>query len=191
MRSNFCCPFLSTFHSILVRLTAPVAARLEVNSPTAASNTAEESSPDIEEQRFACNICRDGGQLKKPNALLGTILGLPATCGQAQSLGIPGGLGFTVEQCAILQSLAIGTCGCPFEPTPAPDATPAPSVAPETVFCTVCFNGSPASGSGSIGGALCQELDSQGRADSFTAEECLIIQTAAAVAEDDNCECLS
>mmetsp|Transcript_26831 Transcript_26831/g.63993 ORF Transcript_26831/g.63993 Transcript_26831/m.63993 type:complete len:666 (+) Transcript_26831:376-2373(+) len=174
---------------------SPVAVTVNAATPTTATSPpapAATSTPvlAIDDQRFACNICRDGGQLQDPNALLGTILGLPATCGQAQSLGLPGGFGYTVEQCATLQALAIGTCGCPFEPTPAPDATPSPSAAPETVFCTVCFNGQPASGSGSIGGTLCQDLDVQGRADAFTNEECLIIQTAAAVAEDDNCECM-
>ena len=184
-----------SFHSSNSPITAPVTVTVNAASPTttATSAPAATSQPAlaIDDQRFACNICRDGGQLQDPNALLGTILGLPATCGQAQSLGLPGGFGYTVEQCATLQALAIGTCGCPFEPTPAPDATPSPSAAPETVFCTVCFNGQPASGSGSIGGTLCQDLDTQGRADAFTSEECLIIQTAAATAEDDNCECLS
>jgi hypothetical protein len=176
--------------------TAPVPAAssqpVAAPAPTASSVPGSTPPPQsaIDDQRFACNICRDGGQLQRPNALLGTILGLPATCGQAQSLGVPGGIGYTVEQCAILQALAIGTCGCPFEPTPAPNATPQPTAAPVTVFCTVCFNGMPASGSGSIGGALCQELDAMGRNDEFTSEECLIIQTAAAVAEDDNCECM-
>lgn len=140
--------------------------------------------------RFPCNICANGGELANPDAILFTADGIPVTCGEAQAVGGIFGPGYTLQECAIAQSLAVNTCGCPGEPIPAPDTTPAPSLAPETVFCTVCFNGNPTMGAGSIGGELCQDLDKQARESFFTEQECLIIQTAAAAAEDDPCECI-
>mmetsp|Transcript_39363 Transcript_39363/g.95211 ORF Transcript_39363/g.95211 Transcript_39363/m.95211 type:complete len:780 (+) Transcript_39363:297-2636(+) len=157
-------------------------------APTPSPTQAPTHAPTAQEV-FPCNICRDGGQLTDGGALLFTQLGMPVSCAEFQSVGLVPGL--TVEQCGTAQSLARGTCGCPFEPTPAPEATPAPTLAPETVFCTVCFNGNLAMGAGSIGGELCQKLDRDGRSGkAYTDQECLIIQTAAAVAEDDPCQCI-
>ena len=142
------------------------------------------------EARFPCPICGFGEELTEPNALLFTADGIPVTCAQAQSVGGPFGAGYTPNECFLLQGLAANSCGCT-GPTPAPvPGTVAPSEAPETVFCTVCFNGNPAMGAGSIGGELCQDLDKMGRESQFTEQECLIIQTAAAVAEEDPCECI-
>lgn len=146
----------------------------------------------VPEERFPCNICGIGTP-SNPNAVLffDPLLGVSITCQQAQVVGTI--QGFTVDQCLLSQFLAVGTCGCPNDPptaAPVPGSTPAPTMAPPTVFCTVCFNGRPSdSNAGSIGGRLCSVLDQEGRNDEFTLEECLIVQTAAAVAADDPCEC--
>jgi hypothetical protein len=131
------------------------------------------------EDRFPCNICRGGTMITNFNAVLVTAFGTPVTCGQAQVFGATSG--YTLEQCAIAQALAVGTCGCEGEPTVAPATSPtfpAPAPPPETVFCTVCFNGRPSnSNAGSIGGTLCSALDAQGRDNQFTSEQCLVIQS--------------
>jgi hypothetical protein len=145
--------------------------------------------------RFPCNICREGGVLTIPNALLfgfGSVLGLGVTCGQAQAIGGVFGAGFTLEQCGIAQALARGTCGCPNETTLAPASSPTPvppTPSDPQVFCTVCFNGDPTFTTVAIGGLQCGELDSRGRDFEFTMQECLEIQTAAAVAPGDPCMC--
>jgi hypothetical protein len=175
-----------------IHITAPASNALP--APTATSPPAAVSTPaptPTAQARSTCNICRNGGLVTELTETLVTVFGIPVTCGQAQLIGATEG--YTVEQCAIAQALAVGTCGCPNEPTMSPAAAPVPAppvTAPETVFCTVCFNGTPSnSNAGSIGGTLCSDLDSQGRMDQFTSEQCLVIQTAAAVAEDDPCEC--
>lgn len=120
-----------------------------------------------------------------------SFFGFPISCGQAQFIGGPLGPGFTVEQCAIAQSLAVGTCGCPNEPTESPalaPVTPAPSPPPETVFCLICPNGNAATGTGSIGGLQCQDVDMMGRAEELTEDECIGAQIAAA-ASLDPCGC--
>jgi hypothetical protein len=131
------------------------------------------------------------------------IMSLPVTCGQAQFLAGPLGPGFTIEQCGIAQALAINTCGCPFEPSgpSSPSSPSAPAVAPAvgppamspsagtTVFCTVCFTGEPTFSTVAIGGIQCGELDARGRNFEYTRMECLEIQSAAAVAPDDPCDC--
>lgn len=116
---------------------------------------------------------------------------MPITCGEAQFIGGPLGLGFTLEQCAIAQALAVNTCGCPNEPTPAPatvPATPAPTPAPVTVFCLLCPDGNPSTGTGSIGGNQCQDVDMMGRSRMLTEAQCLAAQIRAAQS-DDPCGC--
>jgi hypothetical protein len=186
-------PFESTTASSysFTYCTAPVPGPTPI---TPAPTVATASPTAITENLFPCNICREGGTLTRPNAIIFTfgITPFAITCGQAQAFGnLPG---LTLEQCGIAQALARDTCGCPFEPTPAPaavvPATPAPTVAPPTVFCTVCFNGTPSFSNAAIGGMICGSLDVQARNSEFTSEECLVLQTAAAVAPGDPCQCL-
>mmetsp|Transcript_44881 Transcript_44881/g.108924 ORF Transcript_44881/g.108924 Transcript_44881/m.108924 type:complete len:867 (+) Transcript_44881:369-2969(+) len=142
---------------------------------------------------FPCDICAGNGVVTDPSAFLFSPLGDIVTCGQVAAEGnVITGSGLTPPDCLVAQSLARGTCGCSGELTPAPAPAPvtaSPTVKPNTVFCTVCSNGNPAMGAGSIGGELCQKLDRDGRDFTFNADECFIIQTAASVAEDDPCEC--
>lgn len=117
------------------------------------------------------------------------------SCGLAQFIGgptNPNGPVYTLEQCAIAQASAIGVCGCPGEATPAPvkaPLSPAPTDAPETVFCLICPEGTRAMGTGSIGGMQCQDVDMMGRNSELTESECLAAQTRAAQ-EDDPCLCM-
>ena len=160
-------------------------------------NCALAQSPE-EGQRFSCNICREGGELTNPNALLfGLVpLGFGLTCGQVQGIAGPFGFGLTLEQCGTAQALARNTCGCPNEPSQAPALSPAtistgsPTEGPEFVFCTVCFSGDPTFETIAIGGIQCGEWDAKARKKEYTTQQCLAIQTAAAVAPGDPCFCL-
>jgi hypothetical protein len=99
------------------------------------------------------------------------------TCREAQNeaLQIGDAEGFTIQQCAIAQALAINTCGCPGEPTPAPVAPPAtasPTAGPETVFCVLCLNGMQATENGFIAGSQCFDVQKMGVDRELTAQEC-------------------
>eukprot|EP00529_Nitzschia_sp_RCC80_P009946 CAMPEP_0113482372 /NCGR_PEP_ID=MMETSP0014_2-20120614/22884_1 /TAXON_ID=2857 /ORGANISM="Nitzschia sp." /LENGTH=761 /DNA_ID=CAMNT_0000375885 /DNA_START=1021 /DNA_END=3312 /DNA_ORIENTATION=+ /assembly_acc=CAM_ASM_000159 len=160
---------------------------------------------DVTELTFPCNLCRAGGLLTNPQALLYGLADFSGaiTCGEAQFVGGPLGTGFTLEQCGIAQALAINTCGCPFESNPGPASSPvtAPSAGPPTVggpsapsisgtvFCSVCFDGMPTFSTNTIGGAQCAELDRRGRNFEFTQEECRDIQSTASIATGDPCAC--
>jgi len=153
-----------------------------------------------------CNLCVNPFEfITNDDGVLFTdaITGVELTCEQAQIVGFS--FGYTAQECNLLQFQASGTCGCPSDPgtptgapatapttpAPVPPATPAPVGSPETVFCTVCQNGTPATG-GTIGGVTCAELDAMGRLlpdGTFTLFQCLTIQTAAIIAPGDPCNC--
>ena len=187
MRHNYSFVFLKTAPTpapVVPATPAPV-------PPTTAPTTA---------LRFPCNICRDGGDLTNPGALLFGFgsMGMGVTCGVAQAIGGPFGPGFTIEQCGIAQALARDTCGCPNESTPSPASSPsvpapttssAPSVGEPKVFCTACFSGEPTFETDAVGGVQCGELDARGRNSEFTSMECLEVQTAVAAAIGDPCMC--
>ena len=154
-----------------------------------------------------CNICRDATfgdlSLSKPDATIASFVngGISITCGFAQFLGstlnVNNGPVYTLTQCAIAQSLAVGTCGCPNEPTIAPSTTaaggvttasPQPTDGPPGVFCLICPNGNMATGTGLLGSMLCQDVDTMARDSLLTDEECLAAQTRAAQ-DDDPCGC--
>jgi hypothetical protein len=169
-----------------VPTTAPTA------TPTALP-TSQPTAQPTEVPRFPCQICRDGGFPQNLDATLVSFFGLPITCGRAQLIGGPNGIGFTLQQCAIAQAAAIGTCGCPNEPTTAPvmmPVTQAPSQGPELVFCLICPNGNRATGTGSIGGLQCQDVDMMGREMMLTEDECIAAQIRSA-GSDDPCGCAS
>jgi hypothetical protein len=156
-------------------------------TPTATPTASPTPMPTV--ALFPCNICRDGGSLTEPGGTLVSFLGFPVSCGLAQIVGITPGL--TLQQCAIAQAAAVGTCGCPNEPTDAPVMSPvthAPTAAPETVFCLVCPMGQMTMGTGSLGGMQCQDVDMMGRNSELTESECLAAQIRAAQ-EDDPCGC--
>jgi hypothetical protein len=154
-------------------------------------------TPMPTQQLIQCNLCvNDGEFLTNDDAVLFTDpnFGIDVTCEQAQFLGFT--TGYTANDCQLLQFLAVGTCGCPNDPTtptqsPAgPPVTIAPTMAPPPpVFCQVCFDGTPVSGAGTIGGVQCQQLAQAGAAMMFNTLECLTIQIAAEVAPNDPCNC--
>jgi hypothetical protein len=121
-------------------------------------------------------------------------MGFGLFCGQVQELASPTGQGLTLEQCGIAQALGRNTCGCSDEPTLSPVQSPVmtgnTAPAEETVFCTVCFSGSPTFANIAIGGILCGEWDARARNEEFTSQECLALQTAAAVAPGNPCKCI-
>ena len=149
-----------------------------------------------------CNICRDASfgdlSLQNPDETLASFIsgGISISCGFAQFLGSTlndqNGPVYTLDQCAIAQSLAVGVCGCPNEPTSAPvtlpAVTPQPTDAPPGVFCLVCPNGNMATGTGLLGSMQCQDVDNMARESQLTDEECLAAQTRAAQ-DDDPCGC--
>mmetsp|Transcript_8553 Transcript_8553/g.21358 ORF Transcript_8553/g.21358 Transcript_8553/m.21358 type:complete len:327 (-) Transcript_8553:3032-4012(-) len=186
----------------------PVPTTPPTPSPTATPTAAPTANPTASptENRFPCNICRDGGVLTNPSGTLVSFLGTPIFCGTAQFVGGVFGIGFTLEQCAIAQAAAIGVCGCPNEPTPAPikthaggtPTTPvnapvlAPSVAAAAdplVFCLICPMGQMSMGTNAIGGKQCQDVDMMGTNRELTESECLAAQIRAAQ-PDDPCGCL-
>mmetsp|Transcript_8555 Transcript_8555/g.21376 ORF Transcript_8555/g.21376 Transcript_8555/m.21376 type:complete len:344 (-) Transcript_8555:3038-4069(-) len=189
----------------------PVPTTPPTPSPTANPTATPTANPTATptENRFPCNICRDGGVLTNPSGTLVSFLGTPIFCGTAQFVGGVFGIGFTLEQCAIAQAAAIGVCGCPNEPTPAPikthaggtPTTPvnapvlAPSVAAAAaaadplVFCLICPMGQMSMGTNAIGGMQCQDVDMMGTNRELTESECLAAQIRAAQ-PDDPCGCL-
>ena len=143
--------------------------------------TANPTASPTDAPRPLCNICRDAApgdfSLANPDARLAFLDNMVITCRQGQNAGLQVGSmeGFTTEQCAIAQALAVDTCGCPGEPTPAPVAQPAtaaPSPGPETVFCVLCLNGMQATVNGFIAGQQCFEVQQQGIDRELTAPEC-------------------
>lgn len=163
---------------------------LPTPAPTA-SPTPEPTPMPTETPRFPCNICRDGGVLQDPGATLVSFLQASISCGTAQFIGGPNGMGLTLTQCAIAQALAVNTCGCPNEPTLAPALAPttvAPTSGPEIVFCLICPNGNEAMGVGFIGSMSCQQVDMMGRRSELTQDQCLAAQIRAAQL-DDVCGC--
>eukprot|EP00529_Nitzschia_sp_RCC80_P007303 CAMPEP_0113473290 /NCGR_PEP_ID=MMETSP0014_2-20120614/17969_1 /TAXON_ID=2857 /ORGANISM="Nitzschia sp." /LENGTH=1292 /DNA_ID=CAMNT_0000366055 /DNA_START=1236 /DNA_END=5114 /DNA_ORIENTATION=+ /assembly_acc=CAM_ASM_000159 len=165
------------------------------NAPTTAPTpvpTPEPTPEPTETPRFPCQICRDGGFPQNPSGTIVSFFDFPVSCGRAQFIGGINGPGFTLEQCAIAQAAAVGVCGCPGEPTPAPVKAPttlAPSEQPDLVYCLICPNGNPASGTGSIGGLQCQDVDMMGRESMLTEDECIAAQIRAA-GSDDPCGCI-
>lgn len=139
-----------------------------------------------------CNICRDSplgdSTINEPSATIASLEGTTITCQDAQNNATQsfGSLGFTDEQCLDFQALAVGTCGCPFEPTEAPvmaPITPAPSTNPG-VPCTVCQNGNPVMGTGQIAGVPCATVDLRARNELLTLEQCAAAQLLAATPTD-------
>lgn len=188
----------------------PCGCRPVTPSPTTTAPTSAvpvpTATPTVPPTRIAdrvefCNICRDAGldlSLSEPTATLASFVsgGISISCQFAQILGSvlnPDGPVYTLEQCAIAQSLAVGTCGCPGEVTapPAPSSATVPTAAPltdEGIFCLICPDGNMATGLGILGSMQCQDVDAMGRNKMLTSEECLAAQTRAAQ-DDDPCGC--
>mmetsp|Transcript_37795 Transcript_37795/g.91943 ORF Transcript_37795/g.91943 Transcript_37795/m.91943 type:complete len:507 (+) Transcript_37795:314-1834(+) len=187
---------------------APSTTPLSTSQPTVAPTQVPTVPPTVLADRTEfCNICRDAGfgdlSLERPNATLASFVGggISIQCGFGQFLGStlnPQGPVYTLQQCAIAQSLAVGTCGCPNDPTAgAPVAAPSlpavvtPTPTPEPppgVFCLICPNGNMVTGLGILGSMLCQDVDGMARRSELTDEECLAAQTRAAQ-DDDPCGC--
>lgn len=146
-------------------------------------------------QRPFCNICRDGGLVTIQDATLATLGGVTVSCGVANEAGLTRML--TLEQCALAQSLAVGTCGCTGEvvptaapvltgmPTPVPTPTPAPVAQP---FCNLCGGGGRATFNGIIGAQQCFDVEQMGMNFELDPLECIVAQIAA-FSPSDPCRC--
>lgn len=112
-------------------------------------------------QNGHCNICRNASPLHynvdNPDAIFATIGNMTMTCEEAQNhaFQLDGLPGFTTEQCADVQDLAAGVCGCPDDDA---DAVSTEIVSGRQeddnplVFCVLCLNSNDATINGFIGG---------------------------------------
>lgn len=144
--------------------------------------------------RPICNICRDGGDplaITKPFATLAQLNGNIITCQEGVFWGLQVGdrAGFTTDQCAVSQALAVNTCGCPGEPTPSPVSSPvppspSPTEALDALFCRLCLSDNDPSVNGFIAGMQCFDVAAMGEDSLFTQSECVAAQLLADTISD-------